>query len=71
MTIIVIHNTETGEIVEREMTAAELSQHKKDVELGKAELQAKKDKEIAREAARNKLLALGLDTDNLKAIGLG
>ena len=28
MTIIAIHNVETGEIIEREMTAAELKEHK-------------------------------------------
>ena len=70
MTTVVIHNVESGEIIERDMTAAELTQHKKDVELGKAELQAKKDKAEAKAQAESKLAAIGLTADDLKALGI-
>jgi hypothetical protein len=68
MTTVVIHNVESGEIIDRDMTTAELTQHKKDVELGKAELQAKKDKAEAKASAEAKLAALGLTADEIAAL---
>jgi len=70
MTTIVIHNTETGEIIERDMTAKELAQHEKDLANAKAEQIKKQEKAIAKAAAEAKLTALGLTSDDLKALGL-
>lgn len=67
-----IHNAETDEILEiqRDETALE----KKERELVIAEQQAlavaKQEFEAARAAAKAKLEALGLTTDDLKALGL-
>jgi len=68
MTIIIEHNVETGEVVEREMTKAELSNYEKQV----ADVQAQSEAiKVAKEAAQAKLAALGLTADDLKALGLG
>jgi hypothetical protein len=67
---IQIHNIETGEIVEREMNAAELAKYNEDVETHnqiKAEALAKAQ---AKAIAEGKLAALGLTTDDLRALGL-
>jgi hypothetical protein len=62
-----IHNTETGEIVDIELTDAEIQQLQQDDEL----LAAKRATEIAKKnAAVAKLAALGLEVDDLKALGL-
>lgn len=70
-----IINVETGETIIREATPEELEQDEIDreffaerhakLEADKAEAQAKKASALA------KLAALGLDEDNLKALGLG
>lgn len=70
MTTIVIHNTETGEIIERDMTPAELTQHQKDLANAEAEQIRKQEKAAAKAAAEAKLAALGLSADDLKALGL-
>lgn len=68
--MIKIHNTQTGEIVEREMNEEELAQleieNAKSEEI-KTELAAK---QLAKEAAQAKLSALGFTTEDLKALGL-
>ncbi len=68
--MIRIHNIETDEVIDREMTNAEYTQHLKDV----AELEAKKveaeAKAQTKAAAEGKLAALGLTTDDLRALGL-
>lgn len=68
--IKVIHNAETGEIIEREYNDEEMAQW----EIEKAEADAKKqaelDKAAAKAAAEAKLAALGLTADDLKALGL-
>lgn len=64
-----IHNTETNEIIDREMTDDEYALYKdsfKDPILSKEELEA----EAAKSAAKAKLEALGLTFDDLKALGL-
>jgi len=70
MTIKIIHNIETNEIIERDMTNDELAQYQKDqaeaLEL-KAEAEAKAQ---AKAAAEAKLAALGLTAEDLKALGL-
>lgn len=69
--IIRIHDTLNDEILDREMTDAEYQDYliEQDIEqkkqLAQAETTAKKT------AAKAKLAALGLTTDDLKALGLG
>jgi len=68
--MIRIHNIETDEIIDREMTNAEYTQHLKDVaelEARKAEAEAKAQAKVT---AEGKLAALGLTTDDLRALGL-
>lgn len=55
MTIIKIHNAETGQIVEREMTSEELTQFEADKETAAAEAQAKKQAAVAKNALLEKL----------------
>lgn len=52
MSKIIEHNIETGEVIEREMTAAEKAQQNKDV----AEAEAKAEAERARATAKADLL---------------
>jgi hypothetical protein len=65
MTTIVIHNTETNEIIERDMTAEELSQHQKDLANAKAEQIKKQEKAAAKEALLEKL---GISADEAKLL---
>lgn len=70
MTTIKIHNAETGEVIERDMTAAELVQWEADKAESQAKAQALAEAEAKKAAALAKLQALGLDADDLKALGL-
>jgi len=65
MTTIVIHNTETGEIIERDMTPAELAQHEKDLANAEAEQIRKQEKAAAKEALLEKL---GITADEAKLL---
>lgn len=65
--IIKIHNAETGEITEREMTDAEFAKHQSEQ---LAAQNAEAERFAAKAAAEAKLAALGLTADNLKALGL-
>jgi hypothetical protein len=69
-----IHNTETDEVTNREMTDAEYTAwlDRKAIDDAKAEAQAKAQAkaEADKVAAQAKLAALGLTTDDLKALGL-
>jgi ribosome-binding ATPase YchF (GTP1/OBG family) len=67
---IKIHNVETGEIIERELTAAELEQLAKDEEVSRKRQEAFEAIEASKQAAQAKLAALGLTTEDLKALGL-
>jgi multidrug efflux pump subunit AcrA (membrane-fusion protein) len=67
---VVIHNAETGEIIEREMNAAELKQAEKDKATYQAEIAAAEAKATAKAAAQAKLAALGLTVEDLQALGL-
>lgn len=61
-----VHNVETGETNEIELTADEIADLNDD-----GGIATKKAQEIAaKEAAQAKLAALGLTTDDLKALGL-
>ena len=65
---ILIHNTETGEVIEREMNAAELAAfdaQKQAAELEQAEAEAKA---TSRASALAKLAALGLSADEIAAL---
>ena len=65
-----IHNIETGEIIDREMNDIELAEY----QLVQAEYQERQEAQAQvaakRAAALAKLEALGLDEDDLKALGL-
>jgi hypothetical protein len=69
-----IINCETGEIIERELNEEELAQQEKDTETGiaiQSELDALRAESEAKKAtAEAKLAALGLTSDDLKALGL-
>ena len=65
---IKIHNCETDEVIEREMTADELTlynQSQIQAAIQKAEFEAKA---LARESALAKLAALGLTEDEIAAL---
>ena len=65
MNTIVIHNAETGEIIEREMTAAEIKQQEKDLATTLAIEQAKAERAAARQALLDKL---GITADEAKLL---
>jgi hypothetical protein len=67
MPTIKIHDLVTNEVKEREMTTAEIKQLEKDREL----IDIRQQIEQKRTVAEAKLQALGLTTDDLKALGLG
>ena len=62
-------NTGT-EIIDRQMNAEELEQWQKDQLQGQAKQQAELDKAAKKAAAESKLAALGLEPDDLRALGL-
>jgi len=68
--IIRIHNAETDEVIDREMTNAEFAKYKADqveAETKAAEVEARA---IAKAAAQAELSALGLTVEDLTALGL-
>lgn len=68
--LVTIHNLETNEISSREMTDDEFDQWQADESQAQAQLEAKNKAALAKAAAEAKLAALGLDIDDLKALGL-
>jgi hypothetical protein len=65
-TFKLVHNVELGEITEIELTEQEIADLNDD-----GGMAAKKQQEAAaKEAAQSKLAALGLTTEDLKALGL-
>ncbi len=65
-----IHNIETDEIIDREMNDAEFAKYEADQAaevIRQAEAEAKAQ---AKATAEGKLAALGLTTDDLRALGL-
>jgi len=68
--MIKLVNAETGEEIEREMNATEFAQYEKDQAYAKATATKQVETEAAKSAALAKLAALGLTTDDLKALGL-
>lgn len=69
--IIKIHDTETNEIIEREMNDAEYEQWQADVAADIKRTEAEAEAVAKKAAAEAKLAALGLTADDLKALGLG
>ena len=69
--LITVVNCETGEVIERPRTAKEQAQIDFVRAEAQAELRAEADQEAAKIAAATKLAALGLTTNDLKALGLG
>ena len=73
--LIKIYDHATGEEVEREMTADEQAIRDKEVsdwlEIQAGKKQVAQIAQAAKAAAEAKLAALGLTTDDLKALGLG
>jgi hypothetical protein len=70
MPTIKIHNAETGEVVEREMNDEELTKLDRVQEESEARAKAQTEAAAKKAAAEAKLAALGLDADDLKALGL-
>jgi hypothetical protein len=68
--MIRIHNAETNEVIDREMTTAEFAQYEIDKAKYEAQQAESEAKAQAKAAAEGKLAALGLTTDDLKALGL-
>lgn len=63
-------NAETGEETLRDMNPAELAQLAKEIEEREALEQAEAEAQAKKAAAEAKLAALGLTSDDLKALGL-
>lgn len=63
-------NAETNNVIERELTEAELEQSAKDALEKQAIDAAKEQLEATKIAAKEKLATLGLTSDDLKALGL-
>ena len=68
--MIRIHNTQTDEVIDREMNDAEFAAYEAD-QAAEATRQAEVEaKAQAKATAEGKLAALGLTTDDLRALGL-
>jgi hypothetical protein len=65
-----IHNAETDEVIDREMTNAEFAQYKIDKINAEARAVKAQERIDARAAAQAKLEALGLTVEDLQALGL-
>jgi adenylate kinase len=72
--IIVIVDAQTNETIEREMNDAEFAEYQESInrqnELVAAREQATAEAAAKKAAAEAKLVALGLDLDDIKALGL-
>ncbi|MBU6346926.1 MAG: hypothetical protein KGR70_16935 [Cyanobacteria bacterium REEB494] len=65
-----IHNIETNEIIDREMTDSEFAQYEVDQAIETARQTEAEAKAEAKAAAQAKLAALGLTISDLEALGL-
>jgi len=68
--MVTIHNTETGVIVEREMTAQEFAAYTAEENAEAARVVATEKEAAALKTATAKLAALGLTAADLQALGL-
>jgi hypothetical protein len=66
----VVHNSETGQVEEREMTVEEFELYQDTVDDAQLIIAAEKTQEQQKEAAVAKLIALGLTEADLRALGL-
>jgi hypothetical protein len=66
-----IFDVETNELEVRPMTDSELAQYEADSATAALEAANKAEETAKKAAAKAKLEALGLDLDDLKALGLG
>lgn len=64
------HNAESGEEIVRDMTDVELADYEAFQASAAQAVEDAKAAEKAKEAAQDKLAALGLTVDDLKALGL-
>jgi hypothetical protein len=67
---ITFWNVSTGQIIEREMNQAELEQREKDKVAIQDAVDELNRRAEAKTLAKSKLEALGLNSDDLKALGL-
>lgn len=65
-----IHDTAKDEVIDREMTDAEFAIYEAEQATQVAQVAAQAQADTAKAAAQAKLAALGLTTDDLKALGL-
>jgi hypothetical protein len=65
-----IHNVETDEILDREMTDAEYTEYQKAQQEEKQRLAMEEEKIIQKAALITKLQAMGLTLNDLTALGL-
>ena len=65
-----IHNTETDEVIDREMTDTEFAQYEADQAAELVRQAEAEAKAAAKAAAQAKLAALGLTVEDLQALGL-
>jgi hypothetical protein len=65
-----IHNLETDEVIDREMNDIEFAQYEIDQANYAARVIEVEARAQAKAAAESKLAALGLTTDDLRALGL-
>lgn len=65
-----VHNLETGEILEVPLTAQEIAENIKDGENAQKLKEQVLAAQARKEVARNKLAALGLTAEDLAALGL-
>lgn len=65
-----VHNLETGEILEVPLTAEEIAENIKDGENAQKLREQVLAAQARKEVARNKLAALGLTAEDLAALGL-
>jgi hypothetical protein len=63
-----IHNAETNEVLEREMTDEEYEQYLENIKGWKANKKAREEKEAIRQSALSKLIDLGLTEEEIAAL---
>jgi hypothetical protein len=68
--IIRIHNSETDEVIDREMNNAEFAEYQADQEVQAALIAEAEAQAEAKAAAQAKLAALGLTVEDLQSLGL-
>ena len=68
--IIRIHDAETNQVIDREMTNAEFVQYQTKQQEGEAKQAEAETKAAAKEAAQAKLAGIGLTVEDLQALGL-